>query len=64
MSHTKENARRQPGADTTSNYAAKHSASNAIKQRTKNLIIAATCWRMIPPSFTEWLIHRLHLREA
>ena len=60
----KENARRQPGADTANNYTREHNAPPGTKQRAKNLIVSAACWRIITPSFAEWLIRRMNLREV
>ena len=34
------------------------------KSRLKSLIIDAACWRVISPSFAEWLILVLRLRGA
>lgn len=62
MNRTKESDRRQPIADTASNYEAKHSVPPDTKQRAKNLIVGAACWRMIPPRFAEWLIRVLRLQ--
>lgn len=40
---------------------AKHTTASAS---IKELIISAVCWRMIPPSFAEWLIRVLRLKGA
>ena len=57
---TKENARRQPGADISNNYP-NDTAEAGIRQFAKRLIVGAAVWGLIPSNFASWLLLRLGL---
>lgn len=61
MNRANENARRQPGANTANNYAAKNSATHGIKQIAKRLIVYTALWGVLPIPAADSLIRRLHL---
>ena len=62
MMPSNENARRQPGADT-SNNSTNHTAGAGIKQYAKRLIVGVALWGLLPVRMAEWLMRRGGLRH-
>lgn len=60
----RENALREQGVDTASNYAAKNSAPHGIKQHAKRLIVSMALWGLLPIKAADWIIRRGGLCDA
>lgn len=64
MTRANENARLQPGADTSGNYITKDTAGRGIRQCAKRIIVGAACWGLLPVPMADWIIRRLHVEAA
>lgn len=63
MIRANENARRQPGAETSEHYTKNNSAPNSLKQRAKWLIVTLALWGLLPIPAADWLIQHGGLRH-